>query len=352
MAREKQPTVYEVAEAAGVSIATVSFAFRKPEKVKKETLDRVHAMAEKLGYFPSETARGLATGETNTYGFYAFDMLLDRAMHQGKGQDDNLEIDPFAFPLYIDEVQRGFQLQCSIENKSLLVSSGPRDFEKAISGLVGRVDGLAAFPGSSTDRVIERIAERIPVVLFNRPPVDGRCVALTSDNALGISLLVNHLVQVHGYRTIEYVGKLRWPDISTRFTELQKALRAAHCSVPPRPWSEMDVVANEGVEQFRSKLRSSTILPDAFVCGHDQIALSLLEVLNSCGLRVPEDVAVVGFDGILATRLVRPTLTTVRQPMVEMGRIAVQILRNGIEAHDNAERLFEPRLLIGQSCGC
>lgn len=129
--------MYDVAEKAGVSTATVSFAFRHPDKVKDDTKAKVLRVAEELGYVPSGNARSLAKGRTGTLGMYAFDMLLERP--QGSNlEDDWPDVSPrsidepldgdepnvLVYPLYVDEVLRGFELECWKSGKGMLMGAG------------------------------------------------------------------------------------------------------------------------------------------------------------------------------------------------------------------------------------
>jgi hypothetical protein len=132
----RRPTVYDVAERAKVSIATVSFAFSRPDQISAATRERVLETARELGYMPSASARGLARGRTGALGLHSFDLLIDRPLQREPAEpaaaddagarvpyapgrtflpwDDAGEVaaDPRAFPLYVDEVRRGFELEC------------------------------------------------------------------------------------------------------------------------------------------------------------------------------------------------------------------------------------------------
>jgi LacI family transcriptional regulator len=120
-----RPTVYDVAERAGVSIATVSFAFRRPERVRPATRDAVLAAARELGYVPNAAARGLAQRRTAALGLYAYHYLLPRPT-------DETEDDQFwrLFPLYVDEVQRGMELECWRRGYALMLGGGAGNEQK------------------------------------------------------------------------------------------------------------------------------------------------------------------------------------------------------------------------------
>ena len=156
--------MYDVAERAGVSIATVSFTFAQPGRVRASTRDAVLAAAAALGYVPNANARGLAKGRTGAIGLYAFDYLLDLS----EPDDVLTPNDARLFPQYADEVQRGVELECRGRGLALMLGAGtPQAVLPGIPGIVdiaGRVDGLIAFAGAAPSDALARIAGRIPVV--------------------------------------------------------------------------------------------------------------------------------------------------------------------------------------------
>jgi LacI family transcriptional regulator len=336
----KSPTVYDVAQRAGVSIATVSFAFRRPERVKDATREAVFAAARELGYVPNASARGLAQRRTGALGLYAYDFLLAGAP---------VEATPRDFPLYVDEVQRGMQLECWRQGLALMTGGGPAS--ATVTDVAGRVDGLAVFPQTVPLEDLQHIARRIPVVEVSEPAVDDGLSHVTVDNAGGMRRMAAHLVVDHGLRRLAFVGTPESHEVAVRFKGFRAALRAAGITAPRAPLSaEGDAEAE--ARRLVARLREE--LPEAFVCATDQQALAMLDALQEAGVRVPEDVAVTGFDGIMAGLLSRPALTTVRQPMGEMGRAVVEILVERITAPaaPPAVRQLPVELVLRQSCGC
>lgn len=365
--RPGRPTVYDVAERAGVSIATVSFTFRQPERVRESTRAAVLGAARELGYVPSAAARGLAHGRTGALGLYSFDMLLaerqrgadeadaaaGRTHPGGAGPvDDADEVDPRAFPLYVDEVQRGFELECWQRDQALLLSSGTGS-GSSVTDLAGRVDGLALFPGPTQVDTLEHVARRIPVVAFSMPPVADGLHHVTVDNRAGVRDLVHHLVADHGIRDLGFVGRLTTPDYAERFAGFAAALDEHGLAVPAEPLDPTDL-AEPGRFAVLTDLLDADRLPRALVCASDQLALAVLDLLAARGVPVPERVVVTGFDGILAGRLSRPTLTSVRQPMAAMGRLAVQVLvrHAGTGAGETESHRLPVRTVRRESCGC
>ncbi|GIG35952.1 LacI family DNA-binding transcriptional regulator [Cellulomonas pakistanensis] len=355
----RRPTVYDVAERAGVSIATVSFTFRQPERVRESTRAAVLVAARELGYVPNASARGLAHGRTGALGLYSFDLMLaapqqgaDGAAPAGDADDLDPDADPRAFPLYVDEVQRGYELECWQRGQALLLSSGSGS-GASVTEVAGRVDGLAVFPGPTPVGTLEHVARRIPVVAFSIPPVADGLHHVTVDNRAGMRDLVGHLVGDHDLRDLGFVGRLTTPDYAERFAGFREAVAAAGLDAPAEPLDPTDLAEPHRFEVVAS-LAAEDRLPRALVCASDQLALAVLDLLAARGVPVPERVVVTGFDGILAGRLARPTLTTVRQPMAAMGRLAVQVLvrHAGAPAEEPESHLLPVRVVRRESCGC
>ncbi|MDX3659022.1 LacI family DNA-binding transcriptional regulator [Streptomyces sp. ID05-26A] len=340
----RKPTVYDVAERAGVSIATVSFAFTQPERVRRKTLDNVLAAAASLGYVPNVNARGLAKGRTGAIGLYSFNYLLDND-HDAA---EELRTDGArSFPLYSDLVQRGVELECRHRGLALMLGSGsPPDHLPAVVDVAGRVDGLITFAGAAPADALARIARRIPVVeLGGRSTAAGTRTVLV-DHRPGMRGLVDHLLHEHGHRSFGYVGSRdATAEFEERFGGYSDALVAAGLPVAP-PLDSHPAQAATTRAALAPLLAGD--LPDALVCATDQEALVVLDVLREAGVDVPGRVAVTGFDGTVATRLSSPSLTTVRQPMQNIGRTAVRLLLDA----DFSQAPLPTAPVFRASCGC
>ncbi|MGY5765408.1 LacI family DNA-binding transcriptional regulator [Brachybacterium sp. DNPG3] len=414
----KRATVYDVAERAGVSIATVSFAFRKPEKVRPATIEAVRAAAAELGYVPSASARGLAKGRTGAIGLYAFEYLMDddedassAAAEAGRptgavagypagtglpaAADSRTLTGPppvvtaaRLFPLYADEVQRGIELECRRRGLALMIGTGRRSTADAGGGtgaghagsgaeadlgfspvvdVAGRVDALIAFAQVMPDSGIDHVLSRMPVVEFGGEVATPGLNTVSVDNAGAMTELVEHLLDVHGVRRFAYLGPSGSPEQNARLSAFSAVLRSRGLEVPVPLESSpgLEDLTRASVARLLSGDSSAGAagatgatgadsLPEAIVCATDQEALVVLEELAAAGVRVPEDVLVTGFDGILAGRLSSPTVTTMRQPMEEIGRAAVQMVAARIEdpSLEVEHRTFPATLLLGASCGC
>ncbi len=373
-----RPTVYDVAERAGVSIATVSFAFRRPDKVRSQTRDAVLRAAEEIGYVPSGSARNLARGRTGVLGLHLFDLLVEsatpvdldarRASAPGRGRltdladldldgtllawdadEDARRSEPRTFPLYVDEIQRGFVLECKRNGTAVLLSTGGSGASE-IADTAGRVDGLAILPGATVTASLGSVASTLPVVVLSSPIGDAHHIL--ADNAGGERMLVDHFLRHHGARTFG------WIDAPAGFdtTERREAFFAAVGDHPDAVAEVVDVVDLDASPSFPGLMGriADGSLPDALLCATDQLALAALDVLRARGIDVPGEVRLAGFDGIQASESSAPTLTTVRQPMELMGRLAAHLLLSDPGDGSAARRSIrvEVALRLGGSCGC
>lgn len=345
-----RPTVYDVAERAGVSIATVSFAFRKPDKVAEKTRQAVLHAAKELGYVRSGSARGLANGRTGVLGLHLFDLpgTSEDSWANASGRAGHPR--PDAFPIFDDEVQHGFVSECRENGVAALLSSGGPALAEVVD-TAGRVDGLAVLPTKTARDTLAAVSATIPVVMISSRGGEGHCVLV--DNAAGERMLIEHLVQEHGASTLGWVG----PDDIDDFAERKNAfLETAGKLLAPGSAEILDSQPITSAKRFQAVLARATAgtLPDGIVCANDIIAITLIDELADMGTRVPQDVRVVGFDGLLAGRFSQPPLTTVRQPMELIGRTAARLLlsdpRDGISEPQTVTLPVE--LQIGQSCGC
>lgn len=370
-------TVYDIAEKAGVSTATVSFAFRYPDKVKDDTKARILRISEELGYVPSGNARGLARGRTGTLGMYAFDMLLERPQGSDLEEDrpdassatvnasvDDDEPDVLAYPLYVDEVLRGFELECWKSGKGMLMgAASKKDDHRSVTDIAGCVDGLALMPSGYNDTLpLSMLAKTIPLVMVGAGDEKLPAAYLQCDNASGIRQIVDHLVEVHHINDMAFVGGVNGgacvsgtvtDDVVSRYDAFKKYLEERGLDSRGALLDDSFATSDEYLVSLCEAIESNR-LPQALVCGTDQTAFGVIRLLVDSGIRVPEDVIVTGFDGILAGRLMTPRLTTIRQPMEELGRRAVRMLlsRNG-KPWEKPEKLILPvRLIVRGSCGC
>lgn len=368
----RRTTVYDVAERAGVSTATVSFTFRRPDKVKPETRAKVLRAARELDYVPSANARGLAKGRTGVLGLYSFDMLIEKPVGDvddsggpadgADRMDDDVAEDcaidvpnVLTYPLYADEVQRGFELECRQRHRALLLGTAvSRDDGAGITDVAGRVDGLAVFPNKYTDSLpLAALCRSIPIVRLSEGVGTDPAAYISCDNISGMNQLVDHLADVHGMHDMAFIGALDNHDASSRFDAMRERLKTRGLRAPDRPLDDSMAGTSERFVSLCEAVGSGR-LPQVLICATDQTAFEVIAFLEDAGVRVPDDVAVTGFDGILAGQVLAPTLTTVRQPLEGMGRLAARLLdeRSGEPWERPVGMRLPVRIVVRRSCGC
>ena len=314
-------TIYEVAGRSGVSIATVSRVMHAGTGFSPATRDRVLSVAAELGWVPSGQARGLAFRRAGIVG-----VLFPDVGGSGEAEQES--------PLYMDEVIRGAERAANAAGDAVLIAAtrGGTGRDLAYS-VAGKVDGLVVMARSLAAQDIEAISRSVPIVVFANHSARQKHDSIGADNRGGAEQIVVHLLQAHGYTDIAFVaGPTRSPDSMERFAGFCKALAEADAPAPKAPIAEGGFTEAGGARAVRQLLAAGP-LPRAIVFGNDEMAIGALGVLHEAKVRVPGDVAVTGFDDIASARHVRPTLTTVRQPMRDLGEHAVRVL---------LERLREP----------
>jgi LacI family transcriptional regulator len=336
----KAPTVYDVAAHAGVSIATVSRVLTRPDDVRAATREKVLASVRELGYVPSGAARGLAARRTGVLGLYfpGFDAMdeiddavftgVDDAPHAtGAELVDDIggaaEVRPLN--LYFDEVLRGAELEAWRRGFVLMVGIGRGDnAEQTVRDMAGRVDGLVMLAQSVPDDVLARLSRRVPVVVVAGPRRDDAYDHVSVANTEGMRALTEHVAAGLEPDELLYLsGPADSPDDAERWEGFCQALEARGVDASTVPILRGDFTASER-------------MPRAIVCANDQTALGLMEALQARGIRVPEDVLVTGFDGIEAGALATPRLTTIRQPMDDLGRAAIQVMARRLDDREQA----------------
>ena len=357
----KAPTVYDVAAHAAVSIATVSRVLRRPDDVRPETRTRVLDSVRALGYVPSGAARGLAGRRHGVLGLFlpghdAIDepepdwaVLTDSSRIPLLDDREARVAGPVATGghwsnpanLYFDEVLRGAEVESWRRGFALMVAAGRGSSRDVmVNDIAGRVDGLAVLARTVPDELLAHVSRRIPVVVLadSRPGDDLDHVSV--DNVAGMRALTEFVLERHGVRDVAYVaGPADSPDEADRHRGFDEAVGAAGArdaggGAPVRVRVEPGDFSRDGGRRAgEALLTSGEELPRAVVCANDQTALGVLDVLGRAGVDVPGRVLVAGFDGIEAGRFSTPRLTTVRQPMGELGRVAVRSI---------VERLADP----------
>jgi len=343
-------TVYDVARMAGVSTATVSRVMRDSSLVQPETRQRVQAVIEALGFVPDATAQGLSRRRKDIIGFVG----LERG-----GAEIDIERESL---LFVDKIVHAAEAVLRDTEYSLLLTFGSsgQAFERRVRALSGKVDGLLVAEEVMAVADLRRLAGRIPVAVIAGRPDETELDVVLVDNAGGITALVAHLTGEHGYRRLCFVtGPPDAPDARERQAAFENAVLAS-------PGCVIDQVVHgdfseaSGTEAARALLArgarasGARTLPQAVVCANDQMAIGALREFQRAGVAVPADVALTGFDDVYPSRLVDPPLTTVSQPLRDLGVRATQRLLARIEnrALPPETSVLPTRVMIRASCGC
>jgi LacI family transcriptional regulator len=338
LVRDK-PSVYEVARHAGVSTATVSRVLAGHERVLPGTRDKVLTAVTELGYVPSGAARDLAARRTGVLGLCFPD----------------LDSDEGDAAYWYDEVIRGMERAARRGGYAMLIAaSHRRDDSGLVLSIAGRCDGLVVLARTAPLAMIEHVATRIPVVLLatgdsgGRPDraIDNLAVA----NETGAYQVTEHLADTHGYRDICFIaGPPDSPDSASRLAGLRRATAGLDQALVHH-----GDFTTAGGHRVAERILAAGRVPRAVVCANDQTAIGVMAALQRAGLSVPGDVAVTGFDGIRLGRHLRPSLTTVVQPMAALGDTAVAMLSDRIGGAEIPRRTVElpVRLELRGSCGC
>ena len=324
-------TIYSVARLAGVSIATVSRVLQSKGVTSPQTQAKVLQAVEDLEYVPSQSARSLAVQRHEAHGLVVHDLTGP----------------------YYAELLMGYESAAAQFGKSVIivVTGGREDPSRAVRKLSSRVDGLVLATSTIPDDAARSLGRRTPVVLLARPAVPG-CDAVSAENAQSARALTEHLI-AHGRRRLFFVGDPDGsPDVQERHRGFTAAVSSSDASAVG-PAIRVDFREHSGAE-VAAQVVGHVNGPDALVCANDELALSTMKALQRAGVKVPDDIAIVGWDDVMTARYVSPGLTTVRQPLYELGRAAATRLHQRIAGAPVAPepRILPTELVLRSSCGC
>ncbi len=326
--RQGPATIYAVAESAGVSIATVSRVLQGTHPVTSATRDRVLDAVRRLDYLPHGSARALAAKKHEAIG-----LML-----------------PELTGPYFAELLVGFETAAADRGLSvaLLMTDEP-GLSSPLRQLVARVDALAlmARPGQLAEDDLASLARRLPLV---RLAAGDHPSTIHAENTGSARELTQHLLG-HGRRRLEFVGD---PELAPDAAERYAGFTAAHeaLGLVPAPAAPVGFAEADGRRYARHLLGRDT-LPDGLVCVNDEVAVALLDELQRGGVVIGTDVAITGWDDIMTARYTRPGLTSVAQPVRELGRLAATALYDVIAGGSAPGPAVLPtRIVIRGSCGC
>jgi LacI family transcriptional regulator len=329
-------TIRDVARRANVSIGTVSKALNNSGSLRAETRARIIAVANQLGFQPNDLAQSLHRGQTFTVGLISNDNF-------GR----------FSIP-----IMEGLEEHLSDSRISVFMCNAADDPEREArhieSLLKKRVDGIVVTARRvDVRRSLEVRSSGMPVIYAFSQADDPQAHCILPDDEGGAALAAEHLAKLGRRRIAHVTGPERFQAVRDRRDGYRRALRSRGLDEPegyylPGVWSE-----GWGREAVAQLFRSGSPLPDAIFCGSDQIARGAADALRERGIRVPEDVALVGFDNWdVIAEATRPALTTIDMNLRELGQEASRRLIEMIAgARLNGVLRIPATLIVRESCG-
>lgn len=322
-------SVRDVAEHAGVSVGTVSHVLNHPDKVAATTVERVNASIQSLGYVRNAAARQLRSGRSLTIGAIVLDV---------------------ANPFFADVI-RGAESAADAGEYSVLVGNSDSDASRQSRYLdlfeEQRVDGVLITPVGDPEASLRHIRGRgTPVILVDAEMPGSGLTSVSVDDVAGAATAIGHLVGT-GRRRLAFVGGPallgqmadRWVGAS--------AAAAGKATLERIDAGAMTVLAGRAVGE-RLAARPAKDRPDGVFCTNDLLAVGVMQALLLVGgIRIPEDIALVGYDDIDFASATMVPLTSIRQPAEQLGRTAVEFITNG--GKDGERIRFQPELVVRES---
>lgn len=309
-------TIVEVAEKAGVSLGTVSRVLNNDVHVAPETRERVSEVVREMGYVANRQARGLKGSKTFTIGMLVPDL--------GTG--------------YIGEIMHGVDAELALHELDLMLFTTHRTASKEVNYgghmVRGMVDGLLlVLPRNPIDYVGMLTQQNFPFVLIDHQGTGNPCPAVGAMNWQGAYNATEYLISL-GHTRIGFItGSMDLGAASDRLEGYKAALKTNH--IP----EDQELVYYGTFFQPDGYAGTDALLnleqpPTAIFASNDVMAMGAMDAVRSRGLRVPDDISIIGFDDIPQSGLVRPALTTVRQPLKQMGSLSAQILIDKLKDPD------------------
>lgn len=327
-------TIFDVAAASGVSYGTVSRVLNNDPHVHPDTRTRIVEEIERLGYVTNRQARSLAGGRSNTIGLLVPDLGT----------------------AYIGEIIHGIDAELSLSDLDLILYTTHRTASKEANYVAnlaeGMVDGLLlVLPRSPIDYIETLTRRKVPFVLIDHQGTGENCSAVGATNWQGAYTATEYLIKL-GHTRIGFItGTMDLGCAVDRLKGYRSALRTYHIS------EEEELIYPGTFYQPDGYTGTSALLdlpnpPTAIFASNDVMAMGAMDAVRNRGLRVPDDISIIGFDDIPQAALIRPALTTINQPLEKMGRVAAQMLIDSLRSADKEVRRVElpTELIVRDSC--
>ncbi|HEX3572707.1 MAG TPA: LacI family DNA-binding transcriptional regulator [Acidobacteriaceae bacterium] len=340
--KTKAPTLSEVARKAGVGTTTVSRVINGGHRVDPKTLARVRKAIEALSYMPNNAARILKGHRTKTIGL----------------------IIPSIADSFFSSCAEAAQVIARTHDSLLIVTTTHNDPDAEIESvkvlMQHQTDGLIIAPADTDNSALRSLLVRaaVPVVALDRPLLGSLIPFVVADNFAGANLATQHLIG-HGYRRIACItGENTLYTIRERISGYRQAVEAAGLPVI----LDASITDYLSMENAIRELLASAKPPDAIFTLKNSITISAFEAMQKLKVAIPDSIALLGYDDFELAETVRPSITVVRQPIEEMGRMAAEMLFEELRRSGTRGRVVEhrkprevqlgTRLVRRRSCGC
>ena len=334
-----KPTSFDIAHLAGVSQSTVSRALNDSPLVNIATRQKVQEIARELNYQVDKNASNLRRQRSSTIALLLF---------EDPTSDDSL-VNPFFLAMLGSITKacaaKGYDLLVSFQNLDNNWQAEYEDSHKADGLILLGYGDYRSYAG----KLSQLHQHNTHVMRWGAPVEQWPGISIGCDNFSGGQSVTRHLLS-HDYRSFAFIGDIgdKAPEFQSRYDGFLSALDKHHTH------HQYDAISSEeaGIEAAKHLLETTSALPDAIVCAADIIAVGVLQQLKEAGIRVPEDVAVVGFDNIQLAAFTTPGLTTVQQNTAQAGEKLVENLLLAIDGQPTDDHLLPTNLVVRQSCGC
>lgn len=328
--KHRAPSIYDVAKQAGVSPATVSRFLNRTTYVSDDKSFRIEQAIKALGYKPNYSMNQGYNTRSMTIGVL---VQNPESPHTSR---------------FLNDMEKVLNEQ----GYSLVIATGhwKNKLESHALEYLARsnVDGIIVVTGTLTEKQILDYSETMPVVAFGYDVIGKRVRSINIDNVLGGYMATLHLLQ-QGHLNIAHIkGLLNQPDAVARFVGYKKALQEAGIKVQTKLIKQGNFSSESGYQLTKELIESKKHF-SAIFAANDQTAYGAIKALHDHGYRVPEDVSVIGFDDLPTSYYFTPALTTLRQPVEEIGVVCAESILNLLNGNKHEVRLPPMELIIRQS---
>ncbi len=333
----RNTTIIDIAKKLKISASTVSRALNNYPDINEETKKQVKQLAKKLNYWPNPIARSLKSNKTNVIG-----VIVPEIKHD-----------------FFSSAISGIEEVAYHSGFTILVCQSNEDYEREVINtnalMHQRVAGFIVSISQTTtngDHFQALLDRKIPLVFFDRAFNDIPTYKVIIDDAKSSCIAVTHLIE-RGHKKIAHLsGPIAMDICKQRLKGYKNALKKASLPIMKELIRYGGLQESDGYTSMDSLLRDN-IIPDAIFAVNDPVAIGAFQRIKEAGLRIPQDIAIVGFSNNKITSLIEPPMTTVNQPSFEMGKKAAEILIDMIEkrknGYTNKTVVFEAELIVRES---